>query len=217
MAPERSPEDLTKIIKSEFLMHQKTLYEQTITGKLEQLPLPDMSEAIWSRIENLLDVEMPTDNNGHPPAPSVPPGAWIGGGLAIFLIALINYFFTNKQPFNPSINQQEQFKPNNEILIPAPQHNTPGRPENLPFQGTSSEPSLRQTDRNSDTALLLPTENLPVTEIYTKEDTSNQMTKPLVETIIPPLKDSVSSRKSKGVTGITDDDYRIVPKKDSSR
>ena len=45
-------------------MNNKQAYEITITSKLEALPLPDMEDAIWSRIEAQLDIDLPTDDGG---------------------------------------------------------------------------------------------------------------------------------------------------------
>ena len=43
-------------------MRNKETYELTITSKLEALPLPNLEDAIWSRIEAQLDIDLPTDD-----------------------------------------------------------------------------------------------------------------------------------------------------------
>ena len=75
-------------------MNQKKAYEQIITGKLEALPLPDLADAIWARIETQLDIDMPEGDGGPGSGPSSG-GGWIGGaGLFVFVAALITIFFT---------------------------------------------------------------------------------------------------------------------------
>ena len=56
-------------------MNERKAYEQTIKGKLEAIPLPDMEDAIWARIETQLDIDMPTDDGGgNAPSPNNPSG-----------------------------------------------------------------------------------------------------------------------------------------------
>src|SRR5689334_30169 len=83
-------------------MNGKAGYEQVITGKLEAIPLPDMADAIWSRIERELDADMPTDEGGDGPAsgPSLPKGLILGGLSSLFLISILAYFFLINKP-NP--------------------------------------------------------------------------------------------------------------------
>ena len=45
-------------------MKEKRAYEHIISGKLEALPVPDMEDIIWARIETRLDTDMPTDDGG---------------------------------------------------------------------------------------------------------------------------------------------------------
>jgi hypothetical protein len=120
MAPERSPQDLAKTDTAlENEMEQRAAYEITIAGKLDHLPVPDMADAIWARIERQLDIDLPTNDGGNGPAPSKPsgPGA-MGWGLSALLVALVTTFFLLKkepqtttpsiQPSAPAIEQTTQ-------------------------------------------------------------------------------------------------------------
>jgi hypothetical protein len=77
-------------------MDQRLRYEQLISEKLESLPIPDMADAIWARIEAQLDIDLPTDEGGGttPDAPSGP--GMMGWGLSVVIIALITAFLINK-------------------------------------------------------------------------------------------------------------------------
>ena len=83
-------------------MNQKKAYEQTIAVKLEAIPLPDMADAIWARIENQLDIDMPTDDGGGNSTPDAPSGfGWIGGSvLFVFAVALVSFFIINNNNKN---------------------------------------------------------------------------------------------------------------------
>lgn len=77
-------------------MSLKQPYEIIIADKLQQLPVPDMADAIWARIELELDASANEDAN-EPAKPAHPNGkgvatktiAIIGGGL----LALVVLFF----------------------------------------------------------------------------------------------------------------------------
>src|SRR5215213_10042078 len=107
MAPERSPENITTTIDTaKYIMNQKTTYEVTITSKLDQLPIPDLREAIWARIEGELDTDMPDDDGGDTP-PSSPRGgkAW-QYALPSLVVIIVTLFLIrpNQQNSKPDNN-----------------------------------------------------------------------------------------------------------------
>jgi len=81
-------------------MRNKETYELTITSKLEALPLPNLEDAIWSRIEAQLDIDLPSDDGdgGTTPTPGSPSGSWWlkGTGLFILAVAIISFFTLTK-------------------------------------------------------------------------------------------------------------------------
>src|SRR5688572_30498533 len=84
-------------------MNQKTTYEIIITGKLEHISIPDMSEMIWARIEKELETD-PGDGddgggNGEAPGPVAPAKGFIFGGIGIVVAVsfLINFSNNKKQ------------------------------------------------------------------------------------------------------------------------
>src|SRR4029078_7672549 len=101
-------------------MDQRHTYEQTITSKLDILPLPDMADAIWSRIEQQLDTDMPADDGSNGPAPSSPtPKIFIGGSVFVILVVLVRFFFLRKN------NPQQQTTIN--TTVPTTNAETPVR------------------------------------------------------------------------------------------
>ncbi len=242
-------------------MNQLKAYEITIKGKLEAIPLPDMEDAIWARIEAQLDTDMPTDDGNNGPFDS-PSGPWIlGSSILAFLLTLITLYYTQKDPDNSSAgteNQNNTFQnsvqtdgagpPGSNIEIqPVSPANSTG---DLPVNKASSSQQDLQPGLNGQQSFVpgsnvqesatqenglqnLPGSNIqqnPVPglnvlpDILSSDQTVIQST-PAVDlpkdqtqngAVKPPLKDSVlPGKKSRGVKGVTDSDYRIVPKKDN--
>lgn len=194
-------------------MNQKTTYEVTITNKLQQLPLPDMADAIWQRIESQLDMDMPSDDPAKGGTPKGGGSFPIGTGVLIFVVALVTYFLINKN------NQKDQtLAP----LPPVPRIETPTE---------TSQPPPAQPDNRSQT-ITAPQGNSFTPAIPLVFDSVGNRTEPIVNVplqqdsaaISPPLLQPEQNRtgdqttkKPKGVPGISDSDYKVVPKKDSSR
>ncbi len=196
-------------------MNERKVYEQTIKSKLEAIPLPDMEDAIWARIETQLDIDMPSDNSGgDAPSPNNPSGfGWIGGaGIIIFVVALITIFINkNKTNTEPTPTPTE-------ISI-APRDTV--TPSVTPI-----------TNREDDPIVVKPSNRLGVLPIDTGNGSTPNLVSPFVAPVVNdttptvsgvpvpniPLPDTTApKKKGRGVQGINDNDYRIVPaKRDSS-
>lgn len=196
-------------------MNQKTTYEITITEKLEQLKAPQLVDSIWARIEAQLDLELPTDDGPpNPPAsPLTGPGKWIGGGILALLLFL--FFFQNKEQTPASVN---------EPLIETPTiNNGTGQPKQPPGNSTIANPQNNASSSNSGDPLLTVPDSGNTTSVpnFVPQPDSSAGT-PLLLNVpkqqLPPPKTNGpdSTKKRRGVQGITNDDYRIVPKKDST-
>jgi len=206
-------------------MNQKTTYEQLITEKLEGTPVPDMADAIWARIERQLDIEMPTDDSGTDPDPDSPSSSgWVGGaGLFVFVAALVTIFFINK-------NHKKSVQP-----IPSPVQNIhqPDSGQITPSKQGVIESSKFFNKENMEVEFKAPINATPFNnDRVTNKDTISVIppavifepfqpdTIQKVTTVVsPPVQqDSVKPKRPRGVTGITDKDYRVVPGgKDSAK
>lgn len=194
-------------------MDHKQAYEQIITGKLNALPLPDMADAIWSRIEAQLDIDMPEDDGGgNSPAPPSG-GNWLGrAGLFVFIAAFVTIFLLYQN------NKKTETLPQpRQTTQPAPAPSSIQNAMKINKEGKEGEKPLRQNG-TADPATNDPVDSasaLPVTVIPPGQDSVQQTT--LVQPSPLPVADSPQlKKKSRGVPGITDNDYRIVPaKKDS--
>lgn len=196
-------------------MNERKAYEQTIKGKLEAIPLPDMENAIWTRIETQLDIDMPTDDSeGDAPSPNNPSGfGWIGGaGIIIFVVALISIFITNNKT-----NTESSPTPTETSITPS----------------DTVTPSITPTINQDDDPLVVsPSNSLSASPIDTSNASAPNLAPPFVAPVADDTTPAVSrapdtnlilpdstapKKKGRGVQGINDDDYRIVPaKRDSS-
>jgi hypothetical protein len=194
-------------------MDQRLQYEQLIAGKLEKLPIPTMEDAIWARVKAELDIDLPPDDEEFegPQSPSGP--GIIGWGLSIVIIALITSLFINQNEPEAK-NLQNITGPTEQILSPAKQNNSPPVTE-------SPTPFKAEGDQNT----LPPVVSLPNDSIQQKDVSatisdaidSNKVATPLPSVTMNEPRDSIPAvkKKGKGVTGLKDDDYKIVPKKDN--
>jgi hypothetical protein len=198
-------------------MDQRTAYELTITEKLRQLPVPDMQDAIWSRIEAQLDIDMPTDDGGGSAGPQSPDWKNLLGRIGPFavVVAVVTIFLINRSSRkNRPVQQRNQF-PTTQTATPSNNPSTapPGRNRSAPATYPATPNS------NPGPAVQSPGDSVsapPVTFTLPPVGDSVLQSPVLVQTPPPPVKaDSVAKKKPRGVTGITDGDYRIVPKKDS--
>lgn len=200
-------------------MNERTTYEHIISGKLQTLPVPDMADAIWARIEAQLDIDMPTDDgpDGDGGAPHFPTGGFLIGGISIIVVAVLYFIFsqTNKSS-TPATDLPQTNAPVTSQPIAIPEESPPNAisKSNNTTTGTYTAPAtalpqIQAADSNFTT-------NVPVA--LKPDSTTIAPMLPQVTAAAPPKKDTLASaKKSRGVTGLTDDDYRIVPKKDSAK
>lgn len=205
-------------------MHPKERYEEIITGKLAALPLPDMADAIWLRIERQLDIDMPTDEGGDVPEP---PSPWNGGGGLVFGAGLLTvigamliaffYFKPNKQQAinDITVNNQNpilQSSTPEEIVIatPAKQNATPQKANkptaaNEPWESFPDEPVAKTDD-----IVAAPD------SAKTTADNSMAMVTSTQTLLQPEIKQDTIQKKKRGLQNVDDKDYRIVPKNNNT-
>ena len=211
MAFERSKEDpSTKNSSNRDGVNTTTPYEQLIAAKLDQVPVPDMSDSIWAGIETQLDAGVRVDK---------PKGkGWLYGAITIMAavaLILIWWHYSHKN------NAPERTVPKGSI--PVIKKTVPARDSSTII----NKPKKKQ----------LPVEPVPIKKDTLKSVDSifRQDPPPARQDILPVRIDSLSGqnnrarsqhidpvnippavKKHRGVRGITDDDYKISAKKDST-
>ena len=198
-------------------MKEKRAYEHIISGKLEALPVPDMADIIWARIETRLDTDMPTDEGGDnsPQPPSG--GGWIGkGSLFLFVTAFVGLFLTFKNHKNKNSLQ--------DVRTSVPVNAGPVKRDSMMYIGPNQEQSRSLPRNRTKTGDAYPAPNTikdsaesppKITLSFPPADT---VAGQLVTTPLNAKADTAAVKKRRGVAGIKDDDYRIdAAKKDSSR
>jgi hypothetical protein len=234
MAPERSKKIVTKKINRVYkTVNKLTSYEQLISEKIQQVPVPDMTSSIWNQIEQGLDDMDPgSGNDEQQPAPKKSGGGSYPGNAHYFYIAgcfiigvIIFVIVITQRKQNPAPLQPGRSQPQEQIL--------PGSSINpYPDSNKNSKDIIagKPLFKNNDPAktVLLPftrstidsITNLPV--FIHERDSLNLFNpgltaQPRPDSLViqPPF---IPLRKPRGVTGISDSDYKIKGvKKDSSQ
>jgi hypothetical protein len=205
-------------------MNQLTTYEQLIAAKLQELSAPAKIDAIWARIEQQLDVEMPTDESGPTDTEaSSNPGFFFPGSkfLYIFLAAVASIYFLTRpyaiQNEASETTDQQPYEISDSV-------NTVSDPKK------KSDSEIMFTDKAdiSVTNEALPKDSIPDDVL---ESIPNEVIKKEPESIVqPPVSNPVNEikkspipiitdttvKKGRGVKGINLSDYKIAPvKKDN--
>lgn len=205
-------------------MNQPTTYEQLIAVKLQELSAPAKIDAIWARIEQQLDVEMPTDESGPTDTgASSNPGFFFPGSkfLYVFLAAVAGVYFLTRpytiQNEAAEINDQQPY----EIIDSV-------NAVSNPIKKSDSEIIFTDKADMSVADEAIPNDS---TSVDISEPISNQIIIKEPESIIqPPVSNLVNEikkspiliipdttvKKGRGVKGINLSDYKIAPvKKDN--
>lgn len=197
-------------------MDERLKYEQLIGGKLQSLPVPDMQDAIWARIKAQLDIDLPTDDGDGGGSPQTPSGPRIiGWGLSVLIIALVTTFLLLK---NKSVSNTDT-KSNNTPPVeqsnaPSVQNNSPPVQNNNNVNRTTG-PATTANDNlpagiGNDSAVQ---QDLGVIVPPVVDTARTNMPPPSLTLITPQKADSnLQVKKGRGMTGLNDSGYRIVPK-----
>lgn len=191
-------------------MSQPSTYEQLIAQKLQELEVPDQANSIWATIEQHLNIEMPVNGPGSGGGSTNP--WWLGGGggsLLTLFVATVTYIIISKQKLERDRNLNDapasiQYKQPSKTNQDTAKNAVPLREimQNKPPASKSNEQIQEAVAPTSDSVSIAP------------------VPKDVVTTPVQPVqKDTVpTTKKPRGVRGLSDADYRIVPDKaDSSR
>jgi hypothetical protein len=197
-------------------MDERLKYEQLIGSKLQSLPVPDMQDAIWARVKTQLDLDMPTDDGNGGSSPQAPSGPTIiGWGLSVVIIGLVTIFFLFKNKPSTKTNSkqpvtiEQTVSPNAQSNSPPLQKNSTGN-KTTNAVGTGANDSLKVISSD-----LPAIQHQPVTIIPPADDSvKTNVAPPFVTVSAPLLADttSVTKKKGRGMPGLSDSSYRIVPK-----
>jgi len=187
-------------------MSQSTTYEQLIAQKLQELAVPDQADAIWATIEQQLNIEMPVNGPGSGGLNN--PGWGLGGGTLLTLfIAALTYIFISRQDLET-------------------ERNVIDKPASIQYQkpAKSREDTLNQmvfpAEVKKDQPALIPGPgNKKEQEVpaLNEEPTVPAPKAAEVPAVVLPKADTVvAGKKTRGVKGISDADYRLVPSRKDS-
>jgi hypothetical protein len=197
-------------------MDERLKYEQLIGGKLQSLPVPDMQDAIWALVKAQLDIDLPTDDGDGGSAPQSPSGPTIiGWGLSVVIIALVTIFFLQKNKPTTKANSEPPATIEQTVSPNAQSNSPPLQKSNSPNKTTtvvSSGANNSLNDIVNDSAI----QHQPLTIVPFADDSVRTSMPPALVTLSPPPSAdtaSVIKKKRRGMAGLPDSSYRIVPKK----
>ena len=214
-------------------MNDNTPYEQSIAAKLDQIPVPDMADHIWSDIEMQLDAagKVP-DMPAQKPATVFKRIGWYGLAGVVALVVVLWWYFSHKGPREamPPGVLPETHAPASAPPSVSPPASPPVSPlvyDSLVSSPVSTQPAQQQKiptpppGIKKDTALFhaapldslrldstINKPSLPDVDLYTQP-----MSPPSPLSPLPPPR----SKKPRGVKGIGEDDYKITATKDSAK
>jgi len=203
-----------------------TPYEQLIAAKLDQVPVPDMADSIWSGIEMQLDAV--ADNPDKKTSPRYKGKGWYGflgitATVTLLCVLWWHYSHKNHAPKNAAPPLKTLLAPKDSSPVRdsgnpirnIKKKETPAAPVNVevapitPEKDTLSLDKIPAQDINLDS---LFRQHLPV-----KIDSSVLQNN---KVLFPPIDSTgikLPGKKPKGVKGITSEDYRLSVKKDSTK
>ena len=205
-------------------MNTPSPYDQLMATKLDQVPVPDMADSIWSAIDMRLDAtaDVPKKKTFQ----KIKGKGWYGflGTVTVVTLLWWGYKHMNHTPPQhkptqktlPAVKDSSAATDSNTIINSVKKINIPVKPV------TVKKDSIRMP-------LPLPLQNIPNNSAVV-DSISKQGLPPIhidsslfhINSVPVPHVDSVSNKppsgkKHKGVKGITDDDYKISASKDSTR
>jgi len=198
-------------------VNTSTPYDQLMAAKLDQVPVPDMADSIWTAIDTQLGAPA-----GVPPQKRVKTfnhKSWYGFLGTMTAITLLWWGYkhmhhtpSNKPPqkIQPATKDSPVIADSNTISYPVKKRNSHDKPatvkdpmpfQNIPNNGAVTDSTFKQDlpPVHPDTSLLR-TNSVPLRHVDS------------VSVNAPPGK-----KKPKGVKGITNDDYKISVSNDSTR
>jgi hypothetical protein len=178
-------------------------YEQLIAERLEGIAIPDMADAIWVRIETVLDVELPV--NEPTATPGKPffnnPAVWlISAGIVAIIIAIFLLLRNSNPAPTPPRDLPQHTHPTIQPDTSLQQDYKP--PPDIPRSAKKNTSPVNEK-RVADTLMHMP---------FIKTATDSFLKKPPVITVPPPGTGKplieVKPRKKYGVE-VSDSDYKF--------
>lgn len=187
-------------------------YEEQIAEKLAELPLPNLQDAIWARIENLLDADDALDSNETAEEQIVnetKAGKTVFNKMMIVLLvilALVVSIILIKKQRNAQPQRQQPANTDSveKVEVNKIKEQSDIKKTDLP---AIQKANAKTSDTNQQLRVTPDTSVTQITPIF-KPPVPDSSVKKEQPAAIPVKKDSVT-KKPKGVPGISDADYRM--------
>jgi len=185
-------------------VNKTTPYEQLITAKLDEIPVPDMADSIWASIEMQLDAVPASPDNTPQPKKTIKFNGkgWYGIAGVAAVSATLWWYTSHKE------HTTEKTTP--VITVPAPQAPIVDSSTSVPPVEKQLLPSVKPKKDTVEFIKALPNIDSTAHEVLPAPKADSQLLK--YQSIFIPTRDSASMpppKKSRGVKGISEDDYKI--------
>lgn len=190
-------------------------YEEIIAKKMEELPVPDLQDAIWSSIQANLGSPLPDLSDGGTATSqvvTVSTGKIVTGIIISVIIITITVMVANRKK-----KMKQQTNPIPVITLPpAPADDSSlGKGEKrittVPYVKSDSGVTVTSPPSKDTSVLITPV--FPVT--HPSDSSISKIPVSPVKDTLPVLPGNQPKKKTIGVTGISDSSYKISGKKDS--
>ena len=197
-------------------MNENNTY-QLIAVKLESLPVPDMADRIWARIEAQLDIDLPPDNGSDDPGPAPAPkpvgkqialcAATIAVAISFFQLIYNRNENLKTTPFIPEQNQTNNINPDTAFTFSKPPSKETRNPSPLQTRAIVTT----ENGKTDSSSYPFPVSKAPDKKPEIEKDSTPLVISPVV---LQPAEDTIPAKRLRGVP-LKESDYRIIPKKDS--
>ncbi|HEY1166386.1 MAG TPA: hypothetical protein VGE90_14500 [Chitinophaga sp.] len=186
-------------------MNKTTPYEQLITAKLDEISVPDMADSIWASIEMQLDAVPSSPDNTPKPKKTIKFNGkgWYGIAGVAAVSAMLWWYTSHKD--------QTTEKTTPVITVPAPQAPVIDSSTSVPPAEQQPPATIKPKKDTVEFIKELPKIDSATHAVLPAPKVDSQLLK-YQSIFIPTRGDSVSMpppKKSRGVKGISEDDYKI--------
>ena len=200
-------------------MNQLLSYEKQIADKMQLAPVPDIQDAVWARIEAMLDAEMNVQETETTQQITNKKNKIFSKRkitIAAIILTVILAIIINKQKRRSSLQKEKS-----SITVPVKPEAPVKKNNVVPVQPESTIKTTPTKKMNliDDAGNIEPDSVLIIPPVKDNNPLLKKTDLPVMINPAPPVlqkKDSVM-KKPRGVKGISVSDYRFVmPKKDST-
>lgn len=197
-------------------MNKTTPYETLIAAKLNEIPVPDMADAIWSGIEAQLDGVAAPQEQVRAPKAAVKGWYFFAG---VFIVAVLLWWYFASRPAPQPVPPVKPVPPTETITPSADIVTTISAPEKVivPAHPVKGKNDTIQAHDTVQTQSSIDTAAIPLLPPVKKESWHLVNGTPPIHIVDTAHHRASLPKRPKGVPGISNEDYKISTGTDSTK